>query len=83
MGVREYIVVLAKTREMVWKELVDGAVQPISPDPDTILRSRFFPGLWLDPAALWRIDLPRLFTVLQQGLATPEHAAFAARLAAK
>ncbi len=83
MGVREYLVALIKTQEFIWQELVNGKFQPISPDPDNILRSRFFPGLWLDPAALWRIDLPRLFTVLQQGLATPEHAAFAARLAVK
>jgi hypothetical protein len=44
-----------------------------------IHRSRQFPGLWLDSAALFDNSLPRLFATLQRGLATPEHAAFAAR----
>jgi Uma2 family endonuclease len=83
MGVREYIVVLAKKKQVSWKELIDGKFQAIEPSSDGIIRSRFFPGLWLDPAALWRIDLQRLSAVVQQGLATPEHAAFVARLARK
>jgi len=37
--------------------------------------------LFLDPDALWRLDLPKLFAVVQQGLDTPEHAAFVTRLA--
>ena len=41
-----------------------------------------FPGLWLDAAALIRGDLPQVMLVLQQGLASPEHAAFVARLQA-
>jgi hypothetical protein len=40
-----------------------------------------FPGLWLDMDALWKLDLARMNAGLQQGLATPEHAAFAAQVA--
>ena len=47
---------------------------------DDILRSETFPGLWLDPAALLRRDRKRLLGVLREGLRSPEHAAFAARL---
>ena len=43
-------------------------------------RSEAFPGLWLDPAALLAGDLPRALAVLQQGIATPEHASFVASL---
>ncbi len=50
-------------------------------DPDGIYRSETFPGLWLDARALYAEDLQRLIEVLDQGLATPEHAAFAAKLA--
>jgi hypothetical protein len=39
-----------------------------------------FPGLWLDPAALFRNDLRRLREVVLAGTSTPEHAAFVARL---
>ena len=44
------------------------------------MRSEVFPGLWLDPRALLTQDWPRLLAVLGQGLASPEHAAFVARL---
>jgi hypothetical protein len=36
--------------------------------------------LWLDIQTLWDLDYARMNEVLQQGLATPEHAAFAAQL---
>jgi hypothetical protein len=39
-----------------------------------------FPGLWLDPAALLRGDLAAIVAFLQQGLSSPEHAAFEMRL---
>ena len=81
-GVREYIIAVVPSKQLIWKELVAGKFQLVEPDADGILRSRCFPGLWLDPAALWSQDRASLFAVLQQGLATPEHAAFAARLAA-
>jgi hypothetical protein len=38
--------------------------------------------LWLDSQALFAEDLDRLIEVLDQGLATPEHASFVAKLAA-
>ena len=37
-------------------------------------------GLWLDPAALLRGDLMAVFQIVQQGLASPEHAAFVTKL---
>ena len=83
MGVREYLIAFVKKEQFLWHELVDGKFRLILPDPDGVFRSHFFAGLWLDPAALWRIDLPRLFAVLQQGLATPEHAALVTRVAIK
>ena len=43
---------------------------------------RTFPGLWIDSAALFGNDHDRLMATLQQGLASPEHAAFVQRLAA-
>ncbi len=80
MGVREYLVAVTGKQQFLWKELTENGYRPLDPDADGIIRSRTFPGLWLDPAALWNIDLPRLFAVLHQGLATPEHTSFVARL---
>jgi Uma2 family endonuclease len=81
MGVREYLVAVVSQAKFIWHERTASGFQTLEPDADGILRSRCFPGLWLDAAALWRHDQPRVFAVLQQGLATPEHAAFVARLA--
>jgi Uma2 family endonuclease len=81
MGVREYLVAVTGQSKFLWYEWSERGYQPLKPGADGIFRSRGFPGLWLDPDALWRRDRPRLFAVLQQGLATPEHAAFGARLA--
>ena len=81
MGVQEYLVAVTGQSKLVWNVLKPSGYEPIEPDADGILRSRCFPGLWLDSTALWAFDKPRLNAVLLQGIASPEHAAFAARLA--
>jgi Uma2 family endonuclease len=81
-GVREYIVVALRQNRVFWFILRNGRFEDLPLGADGIYRSEVFPGLWLDPAALLRLDGPRLREVLQQGLASPEHAAFVARLAA-
>lgn len=81
MGVREYLIAVTRKQQCIWKELTPAGFQALEADADGVMRSNCFPGLRLDPAALWTRDLPRLDATLQQGLATPEHAAFAAQLA--
>ena len=83
MGVREYLIAEADKQQFLWNAWTGSAYQPLDPGSDGIFRSRCFPGLWLDPNALWSRDLPRLFAVLDQGLATPEHASFVERLAGR
>ena len=82
-GVREYLVWLTEDRRILFWELKEGDYCEIAPDADGILKSRTFPGLWLDGAALLSGDAKKVRTVLQQGLASAEHAAFAAALAVK
>ncbi|MFN8492258.1 MAG: Uma2 family endonuclease [Caldilineaceae bacterium] len=82
-GVREYIVLLAHERAIRWFVLQQGEYQLLLADQDGILRSRHFPGLWFDEKSFWGRDLAQLFTVLQQGLATPEHAEFVTQLQAR
>lgn len=81
-GVREYVVVLVRQARVLWFVSRNGQFEELPLSDDGIYRSEVFPGLWLDPAALLRLDGPRLREMLQQGLASPEHAAFIARLAA-
>lgn len=75
-GVREYIVWRVLDEAIDWFALRAGQFQPLPPGADGVLRSEVFPGLWLDVAALIRGDMIRVIEVLDQGLATPEHAAF-------
>lgn len=75
-GVREYIVWRVLDRAIDWFTLRSGEFEPLTPDADGVLRSLVFPGLWLDTAAMIRDDMPRVIAVLDQGLASPEHAAF-------
>ncbi len=81
-GVQEYVVVALRQSRVFWFVLREGRFQELQPVADGLLRSQAFPGLWLDPAALLRRDADRMKEVLQQGLASPEHAAFVARLTA-
>ena len=75
-GVREYLVCRVLDRQIDWFVLREGTYERLDPAPDGSLRSTVFPGLWLDPAALLRGDLPTVLALVQQGLASPEHAEF-------
>jgi Uma2 family endonuclease len=79
-GVLEYLVVCMEEQEVHWFHFPSG--ESIRPNRQGVSRSRVFPGLWLDVAALLRLDAPRLMDVLQQGLASRAHAAFVKRLKA-
>lgn len=79
-GVREYLAVQVYEQQVEWFVLREGTYEPLLPDADGVLRSEVFLGLWLQPAALWSGDLAGLLAVLQEGLASPEHAAFRTRL---
>lgn len=81
-GVREYLTIVLRPRQVIWRQLVRGRYREIVPDEDGILRSRVFPGLWLDPSAI-RNPRKSPRTALERGLNSPEHAAFARKLAAK
>jgi hypothetical protein len=48
-----------------------------------VYRSRVLPGLWLDAPAVIAGDLPRVLRVLNEGIASAEHAAFVEQLAKK
>ena len=81
-GVREYVTVLLQPRQVVWRQLVRGRYREIKPGEDGLLRSVVFPGLWLDPAAVWN-PKRSVRTAVDKGAKSPEHAAFVKRLAAK
>ena len=81
-GVLEYVVRAVDPDEVLWHVLEGGRFVAVAPGQDGLYRSRVFPGLWLDPAALLAGDRAAVRDALDRGLATPEHAAFVAGLAA-
>ena len=82
--VAEYVVWRVYDAVVDWFVYRAGEFVTLPPDPaDGLLKSTTFPGLWLDAAALLRDDLGAVLAALGRGVASPEHAAFAARLAAR
>lgn len=82
VGVREYVFVGIEPDEVRWLIRRGDRFENLPPGPDGIFRSEVFPGLWLDPVAFLAGDIERVAAALELGLATPEHAAFVARMAA-
>ena len=80
-GVLEYLFVGVEPEEIRWFLLRDGKFEPLFAGDDGVYRSQVFPGLWLDPVALFAEDLDGLIFRLDLGLDTPEHGAFVDRLA--
>lgn len=79
-GVLEYLMCDLKERRLRWFDL--RADRELSPDSDGIYRIRAFPGLWVHSGPLFDRHLQAMFATLNAGLASPEHAAFVAKLAA-
>jgi Uma2 family endonuclease len=79
-GVQEYLVLSVEEERLYWFSFKSG--REMTPDALGISRSRVFPGLWIDGAALLAQDSARVQEVMQQGLASREHAAFVKRLEA-
>lgn len=79
-GVLEYVVWRVWDKAIDWFVLREGRYERLPLTSAGLYQSEVFPGLWLDPAALIRGELSRVLQVVQQGLASPEHAAFVTRL---
>jgi Uma2 family endonuclease len=82
-GVREYLGWRVLELQFDWRVLRGERYELLEAGQDGILRSETFPGLWLDAAALLRGDGLAVRRILDQGLASPEHAAFVANLQAR
>jgi len=78
-GVREYLAWITGEKRLVWWELREEEYREIPASEDGLLKSRVFPGLWLDPIALLRGNMKTVLMVLRRGLESPERAIFAAR----
>lgn len=80
-GVREYLIWRVKDKALDWFALENEQFVARTPDDQGLFKSEVFPGLWLDPQALLKDDMPKLLAVLQEGLQSPEHQLFVKTLA--
>lgn len=77
-GVGEYIVVCLEPETIYWFDLEKDRPRKLA--AGGIVKSKRFPGLWIDSTALFPGDIKRLLRVLNEGLASPAHARFVRRL---
>jgi Uma2 family endonuclease len=82
-GALEYVVFALDPDQVYWHTRQDDRLVRIDPDDDGWFRSKAFPGLWLDPVALFADDGLALIASLDRGLATEDHANFIATLSAR
>jgi Uma2 family endonuclease len=82
-GIREYIVAQAYEERVDWFVLRADGYEALKADTNGIIRSEVFPGLWLPAAAVWQGDLAKMLAVVQEGLASAEHALYVKSLQEK
>lgn len=78
--VQEYLIWRVYDHQFDWFRLQQGEYIQLQPNADNIICSQIFPGLWLDKTVLLGGDLGKVLTVVQQGLASPEHENFISKL---
>jgi Uma2 family endonuclease len=79
-GVLEYVVWRLEDGAIDWFVSREGRFDRLRLHPDGLYRSEVFPGLWLNPGALLRGDLRAVSRAVRDGLASPEHEAFVAKM---
>jgi Uma2 family endonuclease len=79
-GVKEYLVWRTEDEAVDWLVLRDSVYQPLTVE-EGVLKSPTFAGLWLDPDALLKGNLPGLFAAVDRGVGGAAHQAFVQRLA--
>ena len=78
-GMREYLAWITGEKRLVWWELREEEYQELAPGSEGVIKSRIFPGLWLETVALLRGDMKGVLAGLRRGLDSTEHRAFVAK----
>lgn len=80
--VQEYLVWRTLDGQVDWFEWTPEEYVARTADAKGIIKSRVFPGLWLNVRALLRHKLEVVLNTAREGLASPEHRQFVSRLKA-
>jgi len=81
-GAQEYLLWRTLDNEVDWWFLEKGTYQPLPADAQGVVRSKVFPGLWLDRAALLQRNRAQIMSCLRMGFESEEHRGFVQRLGA-
>ena len=79
-GVQEYLVWRTEDGVIDWWQLEADEYRPLPAQADGTVRSRIFPGLWLDVPAALADNAAKILTTLRRGLRSAQHTAFVAEL---
>lgn len=82
-GVREYLVWRTEDGAIDWWVLEDDEYRPLPGCADGTIRSRVFPGLWLDVPAALADNAAKILASLRRGMRSAKHAVFVADLKAR
>jgi Uma2 family endonuclease len=74
-GVQEYMVFCLAPAEIFWFEKDSPNYKSIQKE-NGVYKSKIFPGLWIDEAAMIRTDSDKWMAVLEEGLRSKEHEQF-------
>lgn len=75
-GVQEYLVWLVEDGSIEWWELAAGEYVALPRDERGVLKSKAFPGLWLDAPALLAGRLADVLRMGREGASSREHVEF-------
>jgi Uma2 family endonuclease len=82
-GVLEYLVWVVHERRFVWFALEPTGYVQLTQARNGIIKSRLFPGLWLDTKGMLGHDQAKVLATANRGLRSPEYIEFAAKLKAQ
>ncbi|MBI2928295.1 MAG: Uma2 family endonuclease [Verrucomicrobia bacterium] len=81
--VQEYLVWQTLDARLDWFDWTPAEYVRRRPDAKGILKSKVFPGLWLNVSALLREEYDRVMDTVEAGVRSAEHRRFVAALSAK
>jgi len=79
-GVKEYLLWNTEAKKITWYGRSGSKFVPMKPNREGIIKSKAFPGLWLNVAAMLKGNLKLVLKTLQEGLSSKEHQKFVASL---
>lgn len=81
-GIQEYLVWQIFDQKIDWFSLQDGDYISLQPNPEGVICSLVFPGLWLNVEFMLNGNMPQVLSTLQAGINSAEHQEFVDKLIA-